>query len=121
MAIQKIKTMGFTILTLLLFLAVGFLFGGKGPFYSFIAWIVFTAIFMFSYAFSKGTAVGMTFILTVVSSFVATAAIVRGIKKLRMMEGLPEKEAADYGCTILIVSFLMSFFLFDHLFKFLLL
>lgn len=112
---------GFVFLTLLLFLAVGFLFGGKGPFYAFIAWLVFTAIFMLSYVFSKGTAVGMTFILTVVSSFVATAAIARGIRKSRMMKGLPEKEVEDYGCTVLIVSFLMSFYLFGHLFKFLLL
>lgn len=112
---------GFTILTLLLFLSVGFLFGEKGMKYAFTAWIVFMAISIVTFAFSEGTNVGIVFILTVTCSIIATAAIVRGIRKSRIMEKLSDKELADYGCTILVISFFLFCYLFGHIFKFLLL
>jgi len=112
---------GFALLTLLLFLSAGLLFGEKGMKYAFTAWIVFMTISIVTFVFSEGTNVGIAFILTVVCSIMATAAIVRGIRKLRIMEKLSDKELADYGCTILVILFVLFFYLFGHIFKFLLL
>lgn len=112
---------GFAFLTLLSFLAIGFLFGGKGVIYTFIAWIVFMAVVMLAYAFSKGTDIGTVFVLTIVSSFLTTAFIVRIIRKSGLMGRCSEKEAADYGCMILVVLFLLSFYLYGLFFKFILL
>lgn len=99
---------GFVLLTLLLFLSAGFLFGEKGMKYAFTAWIVFMAISIVTFIFSERTNVGIVFILTVVCSIMATAAIVRRIRKSRIMERIFRKRSGrlwmyDTDCFVLLV------------------
>lgn len=109
---------GFSIITLLLFLLVGYMFGGRGPIVAFFAWIIFMAITMISYAFSKGTDVGIVFLMTTACSILTTFIIARRINKSDWGEIFAKEDNKGLGCLTYMTILLLSFYLYGSLFKF---